>query len=244
MKLKTTVAIALSAMIAASLVGAPGVASAAKKKKKAPKGPIVMSTDEAGDWGNDNPSGQDISAFGNELGMDLIEASIEMADKETVNFVITVDSLPATGGLPEIPRYIWSLDVDGEYVELDGKFTNYSRGACDPTAGTCPMPRDPGQQPFAVRGDCTTDATANLTTCQELGIVQAAFDSAEGTITIPVPLELMGAKKGSKIKNGSSSFTAQSGGAIIAIPSAFVSRSDMPRDAMIDSGKTFVVPKK
>lgn len=242
MKSKTLIALSLAALLALSVVGPS--AAVAKKKKKAPKGPVVMGTDDAGDWGNNNTTGEDISALGNELGMDLIEASIEMADKETVNFVITVDNLPATGGIPEIPRYIWSLDIDGEYTELDGKFTNYSRGVCDPTAGTCPLPRDPGQQPFFVRGNCTTDATANLTTCQELGIVQAAFDPAEGTITIPVPLELIGAKKGSKIKNGSSSFTAGAGGAIIAIPSAFLSRTDMPLDAMIDGGKTFVVPKK
>ena len=239
MKTKGFVAVALACLLALSVLGP---ATAAKKKKKAPTGPVVVATDVAGDWG----AGTDptIAPIGTELGMDLIEASIEMADKETVNFVLTLDKLPASGGIPEIPRYIWSLDVDGEYVELDGKFLNYSRGACDPTAGSCPAPRDPGQQPFFVRGNCTTDATANLTTCEELGIVKAVFDAGKGTITIPVSLELIGAKSGSKIKNGSSSFTAGAGGPIVAIPSAFLSRTDMPLDAMIDGLATFVVPKK
>ena len=39
-------------------------------------------------------------------------------------------------------------------------------------------------------------------TCEEIGSVNATFDAASGTITIPVPLELLGAKPGSKIANG------------------------------------------
>jgi hypothetical protein len=220
---------------AAFLLGALAPAGAAPKN-------VVVAKDDEGDWGAASAlGGTPGQELGGVSGQDLIGAEIGMADKTTVNFVIKVASLPPTGGTPEAVRYIWSLSVDGEYVELDGKFTNYSRGTCDPTAQTCPPPRNPGMQPFLVRGNCTTDANANLTTCEELGIVQATFDGGAGTITIPVPLELINAKAGSKIEGGSSDFTAAVGGQILAIPSAFISRSDMPSDGM-NMDKSFKVP--
>ena len=121
---------------------------------------------------------------------------------------MTLNSLPANGGVPEVSRYTWDLTVDGKFVELDGKWSNYSRGACDPTSGQCPPPRDPGLQPFIVRGDCTTDSTtpSSVTTCKELGIVQAIFDPASKTISVPVPLALIHAKAGSKIAPGTNIF--------------------------------------
>ena len=227
------VALALAAALAAAFALPAGTASAAKKA-----GPVVVGTDDAGDFNvQDDPT---FAPIGDVLGADLVEASIVKADTKTLNFVIKLNALQT---VPELIRYIWSVDVDGEYVELDGKFTNYSRGACDPTAGKCPPPRDPGQQPFFVRANCVTDATANLTTCEEVGIVKGVFDTSANTVTIPVPMDLIGAKPGSKIGPGTSDFTAQSGGTVLAIASAFVSRSDFPRDALMVT-KTYVVPKK
>jgi hypothetical protein len=226
-------ALVLAALVAAAFA-VPSVATAAKKKKK--PGPVVVGIDEAGDWGA--AVDPNIGPAGDLLGQDLVEASIAMADKTTVNFVIKLASLPPTGGIPEVSRYTWDFHVDGEFVELDGKFTNYSRGACDPTSGQCPPPRDPGMQPFMVRGDCAPNE-ANVTICQEIGIVTAAFDAAAATITIPVPLELLGAKLGSKIQPGVNIF----GGGISATPAVFVTSSAMPLDTLTVTG-TFVVPKK
>jgi hypothetical protein len=159
-----------------------------------------------------------------------------MKGKSTVNFVIQLNSLPPWGGWPEVTRYTWGFILDGEVRELDGKFLNYTRGVCDPTSGQCPPPRDPGMQPFFLRGNCTT--TGNVTTCEELGVVHAAFDPAKGTITIPVPLKLLGAKPGSKIQGGTTIF----GGSISAAPSAFLSSGNGPADSMTVT-KTFQVPK-
>lgn len=214
-------------LIFAALIGTQGSAAAAAKK------PLVVGTDAEGDWGDAvEPT---IAPVGHALGQDLAEASITMADKKTVNFIIKVTSLPPIGGVPEISRYTWDMTVDGEFVELDGKFTNYSRGVCDPTSGQCPPPRDPGMAPFFVRGDCSVNE-ANVTICQEKGIVHAEFNGADGTITIPVSLELLGAKKGSKIAPGTNIF----GGSISAAPSAFFTSSAMPLDFMALT-KTFVV---
>ena len=233
MKRKTIAALLLSGLIAGALAGTPGVASAGKKKKAA--GPVVVGKDAANDWGtNVDPN---IAPIGNALGQELVEASIGMADKKTVNFIIKVASLPAPGGMPEFTRYNWDFSVDGNSMELDGKFTNYSRGACDPTAGSCPPPRDPGSAPFFLRGNCSTVGTTIV--CEELGLVNASFDAGSGTITIPVPLSMIKGKPGSKIMGGTSDF----GGSIAAAASAFVSPFAAPNDNMVATG-TFVVPKK
>ena len=225
---KAILSVALIGLLAGALV-AP--ADAAKKKKG---GPVVVGKDDVGDFNvQDDPT---FAPLGDVLGADLVEAAIEQKGT-TLNFIIKVNELQT---VPEFIRYIWGSTVDGNYVELDGKFTNYSRGACDPTSGQCPPPRDPGMQPFLVRGNCVTEGS--LTTCEELGIVQAAFDTAAGTITIPVPMELINAKPGSKITIGNSDFSAQAGGNVLAIASAFVSSSNWPRDAMITTG-TFKVSK-
>lgn len=232
--MKRSIALTLAVLMALAMFGT----ASAKKKKKGPKsGPLVVGTDAAGDWGgNVDPT---IAPIGSGLGQDLTEAVIEMGEDNTVNFVIKVNSLPANGGAPEVSRYVWDVMVDGEFVELDGKWSNYSRGACDPTSGQCPPPRDPGMQPFMIRGNCTTDSTANVTTCEELGIVKAVFDSAAKTITIPVPLELINAKNGSKIAPGTNIF----GGSVSASPAAFFTSSAMPLDTMTLTG-TFVVSAK
>ena len=208
--------------------------TAAHAGKKA--GPVIVGTDPEGDWGDGSNT-----AVGEALGQDLTSATIGMADAATVNFVIGVKSLPAAGGAPEVTRYTWDFTVDGEHMELDGKFTNFSRGTCDPTAGTCPPPRTPGLYPFILRGECTTDATlpVTLTICEELAKVEAVFDAAAATITIPVPVEALGAKAGSKIVGIPGTF----GGTVSAAPSAFLTSDSMPMDQMFTT-KTFVLPKK
>ncbi|MGH2748491.1 MAG: hypothetical protein ACRDKB_11265 [Actinomycetota bacterium] len=238
MRTRTLVAI-LSAALVAATFGAPSGYAADQGKKKKP-GSVVVAEDPAGDWGANQDAA--LAPAGDAAGMDLIEASIGMADKKTVEFTIKVNNLPPAGGVPEFVRYLWEITVDGELVEFDGKFTNFSRGACDPTSGQCPPPRNPGLYPFIVRGNCTT--TQNLTTCEELGIVEATFDAAQGTIAFSVPLKLINAKPGSKIAAGSTDFSTLCGGPIIAIPSAFLSFCpSFPVDAM-QMTKTFKVPGK
>jgi hypothetical protein len=230
MKRKSILALLMSALLVGSLLGATGPASAGKKKS----GPQVVGEDPSGDWGTTvDPT---ISPVGDALGMDLTSAAIAMNGKDKVDFIIGVNSLPPAGGMPEVSRYIWDLNVDGKFIELDGKFTNYSRGACDPTAGSCPPPRDPGMQPFFVRGNCTAVEGTNVTTCEELGIVQGVFDAAKATITITVPLELIGAKPGSKINPDVNIF----GGSIAAAPSTFLTSGNAPMDTLAIT-KSFVV---
>ena len=236
MKRKALVALLLSGLIAGALAGTPGIASAGKGKKKA-AGPVVVGKDAAGDWGS--ATDPTIAPLGDVLGQDLTEASIQMGDG-AVDFIIKLNALPPTGGAPEVSRYSWNFSVDGEPRELDGKFTNFSRGVCDPTAGTCPPPRNPDLYPFSLRGNCgvTPIGTVNFTTCEELALVPGAFDAAAGTITISVPLDALGAKLGSKIAPEAGIF----GGSISAAPSAWATMDSFPMDTMTLT-KTFVVSK-
>ena len=212
------------------LLGAALIASALPQAATAAPKPTVVGTDPTGDWGGNVDA--TLSPIGAAMGMDLVEAAIAKADAKTLNFIITVSGLPPTGGTPEVARYVWTMTVDGELVQLDGKWTNFSRATCDPTAGTCPPPRNPGMGPFLVRGNCTSNGGAAVT-CEEKGLVNATFDAATGTITIPVPLEMLGAKKGSKIATGSQPDSGFSG--IWAIPSAWASQASMPLDDLIPS---------
>jgi hypothetical protein len=191
-----------------------------------------VGTDALGDWGG----GGDAAAVGHTLGQDLLSAAIGMPSAETVDFVIGVSFLPSAGGVPEVSRYTWDFEVDKKFFELDGKFTNYSRGACDPTSGQCPPPRDPGPAPFLLRGDCAPN-DANVTICKELGRVSARFDAAARTITVPVPVALLGVKPCSKITAGANIF----GGSLSATPSAFFTSSAMPLDTL-DINGTFRLP--
>lgn len=229
MRFKTLLTLATCALMTSALI-APTATQAAPK----PKPPLVVGVDPAGDWGcNQNCAAKD---FGNELGQDLLEATIGMSDPKTLNFTIKVAKLPSGGGVPEFSRYTWELLVDDTPVQISGGFTEYLRGTCNPTYNPliCPPPRDPGEAPFFVRvGGCTVGGP-----CEELGLAHGKFDPAAGTITIPVPLEVLGAKPKTKIGPNTSLF----GGAIYAAPAAVVTNAQVPADTLAVT-KTFVVPK-
>ncbi|MFP5224458.1 MAG: hypothetical protein ACLGH3_02695 [Actinomycetota bacterium] len=187
---------------------------------------ILISTDPAGDWSEGEFP--ELAPLGSALGQDLITASIHPdIEAGVMEFIIGVTELPPVGGTPEATRYTWNFLVGGAPTELDGKFTNYSRGACDPTAGNCPPPRDPGSGPFALRGNCTT--TQNVTLCQELALLHAEFDADAATITIGVPIDLIDPDAAClAITPGTNIF----GGFLSAAPSAFFSSSAAPVDVM------------
>jgi hypothetical protein len=225
MKIRSLLSIAL-VLAALTAVSSSPVASAAPK-------PTVLGTDPADDWGtNADPT---LGPLGGPLGQELVEASIAKADAKTLNFIITVSSLPPWGGMPEISRYNWDFTAGSDAYQLTGGFTEYLRGVCNPLhTNSCPPPQDPGPQAFFVRqGPCTVGAECNL-----LGIVQATFDPATATITIPVPLALIKAKPGTKIGPGTSTF----GGSIYAAPAALVSHASAPADIMVIT-KSYKVPK-
>lgn len=207
---------------------------------------VTIGTQAAGTFGTNEQQAQ----LGTMLGADLREARIRMPDAETVEFEIRVEELPATGGTPEFIRYTWDFFVDGEEAQLDGKYTNYSRGTCDPTSGQCDpengkMPRDPGERPFFFRGNLN-QIELPLTTfnaMEELALLRGDFDVEEATITVAVPVEAINLLDGvefeacSEITSGSGLF----GGTVETAPSAYVTYGSFPSDTILGTA-TFTVP--
>jgi hypothetical protein len=253
-------------VLAASLAGPLGAEESGDSpfaEDAFPTEAVVVGTQNAGTFGDSEEEG----ALGTAIGADLRQATIRMLDAETLEFVIGLESLPPNGGAPEVVRYTWDFLVDGVKGQLDGKWSNYSRGACDPTSGQCApparMPRDPGMQPFLLRANeqagCLTpqDSGApvpvpcglNFTAMDELDVLQGQFDTAEATITILIPVEKIALIEGadfgpcSRITPSAGIF----GGVVEAMPAAFVSSTTMPADIINPvrsslGGGAFVVP--
>lgn len=227
------------ACLATSLVGLiilPGPHAAARGKKAA--GPVVVATDDPADWGaNVDPT---IAPAGTPLGMELVEAAIGLSDdKKAINFIIKLAG-PTSGATPETIRYGWEFTVDGNAFQLNGGRTELVRGTCNPliTDPACPPnigdPAKLTNWPFFIRsGTCTVGAD-----CKVNGVVNATFDVASSTITIPVPLEVVGAKLGSTVGPMGGLF-----GAIYAAPGLLVTQNALPHDAIAIT-ETIKLPKK
>lgn len=220
------------AVIVAALAIPASLSTSATAQEPPPVEPTVVAMDPADDWGSTVDGS--LQPLGDGLGQELVEASIGLADATTLNFIIKVNSLPSNGGVPEISRYNWDITVNSTAFQLTGGWTEYLRGICNPLhTNSCPPPQDPGQQPFFIRqGPCTAGDE-----CHVLARVQATFDAAAGTITIPVPMEVFEAGPGSVIATGVSSF----GPALYAAPAVFVSQGMLPSDTMVMDG-TFTIP--
>lgn len=234
--MKKILGVVMTVSLVALLV-APATSAAEVQKKKKPKGPVVVAEDPADDWGKDAGAPAPI---GTALGMEIVEASIGLSeDKEAINFIIKLNG-PTSGGTPESVRYGWEFAVDGNAFQLNGGRTELLRGMCNPLTTDPACPPNVGDPaalvdfPFFVRsGPCTAGDE-----CVVNAVVNAVFDVAEYTITIPVPLEAVDAKLGSKITPSAGLF-----GAIYAAPGVVVTTNSVPHDA-IALHKTVKLPKK
>jgi hypothetical protein len=201
----------------------------------------VVADGDAGTFGGGGGAAQ----LGHQLGGDLLEARIRMPDADHVEFQIQTTNLPAPGGTPEAIRYTWDMFVDSGDgpvdASLDGKFSNYSRGVCDPTAGCNPAAgdaQDPGMRPFQWRGPVevmpigavTFNARPNLAT------IAADFDPDEDTITVLLPVEAINLLEGvefgdcSQIRPGA----GLNGGVVESSLAAWLTSAAFPHDTLLD----------
>lgn len=231
--MKKLIAIGITAsLLGLVLVASPSAVAGGKK------GPVVVATDDPADWGANVDA--TIAPAGTPLGMELLGAAIGLSDdKKAINFIIKLAG-PSSGGAPELVRYGWEFTVDGDAFQLNGGRTELLRGMCNPltTDPACPPNvGDPAKLtnfPFFVRsGPCTVGAE-----CVVNAVVNATFDVAENTITIPVPFEAVGAKLGSTIGPMGGLF-----GAVYAAPGALVTNASVPHDAIMLT-KTIKLPKR
>ena len=232
MAIRKLLGIALIGCVLGAFVVPATTAAAAKKKAK---GPVVVATDPADDWGQ---AAGAPAPPGTALGMELVEAAIGLSsDKKAIDFILKLNG-PTGGGTPESVRYGWDFTVDGNAFMLAGGRTELLRGMCNPltTDPACPPNvGDPAKLtnfPFFVRsGSCTVGAD-----CKVHGVVNATFDATAATITIPVPLELVSAKIGSKVGPMAGTF-----GAIYAAPGVLVTQNALPHDSIPMVTKTVVL---
>ena len=169
-------------VVAASL----GV-SAATSTAGASAASVVIGTDPAGDWG-DEPR---LAPLGDALGQDLIEASLTRRDPDTVTFTMTFTNLPDSD--PTVTGYyLWGFDVGKSPRALV---------SCGNFVGECQE-----RENFVVLGKCTEKGHPVFGSempefdCERLGEVPGEFNSGTASISIPVPLEMMKAKRGSVLK--------------------------------------------
>lgn len=244
MKLHRLLALSLVASLAVSWV-APGGGALAQNKR--PSKPLLVGTDVDNDWGANVDA--NLAPAGDAIGQELVEAHLGMADAETVNFFIMVKNLPANNsGVPEFTRYGWDFTVDGKPMLISGGFTEIVRTFCYPlhSEPQCPPnfgdPQQALERPFFVREGACTVGTGGISDCRVKGVVSATFEqqslhSAKGLITVPIPLEVIGAKPGSKIEPAAGFL----GGTIYASPAVVIAHGNFPHDTMMVT-KTFVVP--
>lgn len=222
--------------IVATLVVLGGVSGA--HTRRAPGislGATVVGTDPVGDWGDHS---QTETTLGKQLGQDLTKAAIAVRN-HNVNFIIKVANLPPNGGWPEVTTYSWELTVDGRPYWLVGKYTDISRETCDTYDGCPPQGiHDPSLAPFSLRS-CIESGTTKE--CREVpgSPVSATFDASSGTITVPVPLTMLGAYPGALITPDRFYFR----GSVAAYPEQADQMRTMPWDELTIN-KTFVVPNR
>jgi hypothetical protein len=202
----------------------------------------VVADGDAGTFGG----GGEAAQLGHQLGGDLVEARIRMPDADHVEFQIQTTNLPSVGGTPEVIRYTWDMFVDSGDgpvdASLDGKFSNYTRGVCDPTAGCNPAegrnPEDPGMRPFQWRGpvEVIPLAATNFNARSNLATVAADFDTDEHTITVLLPVEMINLLDG--VEFGDCSTIAPgaglNGGVVESRLAAWITMNSFPGDVLLD----------
>lgn len=218
--------------------GAAGIAPA----DAAGRSGRVVGTDPAGDWNSYVPSAA--SSLGEELGQDLVKASIAARGK-FIDFTIHLTQLPpADLGVAAVPTgYFWGFRVGkaGGYGT-----TGYEISSCevdrDPCPGSLPDPTG-GTIPFVVYQCNWVFSFSVPFGCVRIGYTVATTDLDAATITVPVSRNLIGAKPGTQI-TGEEAF----GGTIFSytvIPiTGTESDPDEPVGDSLTTDKAFVVPRR
>lgn len=183
MQLRTKLTAGVAAV---ALIAAPAAA-------RTSAGPVTLATDPAGDW---SAASQGLSQLGAAVGQDLTSAAV---DREGTNlsFIIGFDQPDVPSGVRRGTLYEWHFTVDGN----EGGFVLY--GPCNPDPfdialyGCSPADVATAEPGFLLFGGSSTE------------VLSARFDDAAGTVTVDVPLTLIGARTGSVISdNTSDSFEA------------------------------------
>lgn len=176
--------------LALALVASPAAAGARREVK--------VAEDPAGDWAADLAA--PASSAGDALGQDLTSAFIRK-DAGDIAFSLAASALSDTSLRSGV--YTWDFLVDGQWWRL----TNF---VCDGSqyvsAGTPPVAAPESCVPSADEGqtfeilECGVERVVNsFANCEVRAAVPAVVDATSGRVTVPVPAQLLNARRGSVI---------------------------------------------
>lgn len=191
----------LAAVLCLSIIGP---ASAGKKKKKGKKnsGPVVVFEDANGDAGTENTG--PVPGF-DQAGFDLVKGSIEAQGSDLL-FSVEHAAMPSNGPGPEAFRLLWHFNVDGEEFRFTVKSADVGKPDAIAQSGTDRIGQVDTAGHFRLEQCAEEAAPAVLTlvNCRtvENGTLEGSIDAGKATMSWKVPLELIGAKKGSEITGG------------------------------------------
>lgn len=178
--------------------GVVGPAEAAKKAK-----PKVVWQDETEDAGLD-PTGP-LPGF-SQFGLDLEKGTIVRKGKN-LEFTAVHAAMPPTGSFPETFRFLWSFRIGKKEYRLTVKSVDVGKPDVGQGQTTERVGRVDFQGHYRLEGDCgSMPAPAGPLTfinCAPLEYLEGSFDPASGSFTVIVPMKLIKAKPGSKVKPAS-----------------------------------------
>lgn len=201
----------LATILAGALcLGVIGPATAGKKKKKKPAGPVMVFEDMANDSGHATAGPIPGTEQG---GFDLTKGLIETKGKDLL-FTVEHSAMPSSGTLPEGFRLLWHFSVDGEEYRFTVKSVDVGKPDVQANSGTDRIGQVDTDGHFRLEQCVDEPAPAVLTLIQcrpvENGYLEGAFDPATASVNWTVPMDLVGAKKGSMISGGTTGASASS----------------------------------
>lgn len=165
--------------------------------------PTQVFKDPAGDAGNHS---QSVAVPGAEqAGFDMVRGSIERHRKHLM-FRVSHAAMPPSGSLPEGFRLLWHFNVDGREYRLTVKSQDIGEPDVIAQNGTERIGRVDTEGHFRLErcAEEALPAVLTLVNCGAIAYLKGAFNPESATVTIPVPLRRIKARRGSRVAGGTS----------------------------------------
>lgn len=137
------------------------------------------------------------------LGLDIVGGTIERVGDD-LEFTVEHTEMPPIGSLPEAARFLWVFAVGKDNYRLVIKRADVGKPDVLANQTTERVGRVDVNGHFRLEGECTSTTTGvlNAINCEPLAYLEGTWDPASATVTMVVPMDLVGAKPGSVIKAG------------------------------------------
>ncbi len=141
-------------------------------------------------------------------GFDITGGSIAR-DKDSLVYTVTHADMPPNGSLPEAFRFMWAFAVDNETFRLTIKSADIGKPDVSQGQTTERVGRLDLNGHFRLEGKCGANVVVvgTFINCKPLGYLEGKWDPAKKTVTMMVPMKLVGAETGSVITAGTGDAT-------------------------------------